>query len=314
MTRILLTGKNGQVGWELHRTLLTLGEVIAVDHEKMDLANADSIRNVIREAKPALIVNAAAYTAVDKAESEPELAMAINGMAPGIMAEEAKRMGAAIIHYSTDYVFDGTKDGPYTEEDEPHPLNVYGRTKLAGERAIQAVGAPYLIFRTSWVYSARGKNFLLTMLRLAKERDELKVVDDQIGAPTWSRMIAEATAQVLAQLYSPITRHFSPCTEVTGIYHLTAGGQTSWFGFAKKLLEYSSLIARHSTPRLLPIPTSAYPTLARRPRKSVLSNRKLVERFGFVQPSWQDCVATCLEGMSPSRLHILIGEPARCTC
>jgi dTDP-4-dehydrorhamnose reductase len=191
MTRILLTGKNGQVGWELQRTLATLGEVVTLDRQDLDLADPDSIRRVVREHKPNLIVNAAAYTAVDKAEEESDLAMVINGTAPGILAEEAKRLSAAIIHYSTDYVFDGSKNTPYTEEDAPNPLNVYGRTKLAGERAIQAVGAPYLILRTSWVYGMRGKNFLLTILRLARERNEIKVVNDQIGAPTWSRIIAQ---------------------------------------------------------------------------------------------------------------------------
>ena len=185
--KILLTGKNGQVGWELQRTLAPLGEVVAVDRQALDLANPDAIRALIREVKPALIVNPAAYTAVDKAESEPELAMAVNGIAPGIMAEEAKRLGAAMIHYSTDYVFDGTQTSPYTEKDRPNPGNVYGKTKLAGEQAIQAVGVPHLILRTSWVYGSRGRNFLLTILRLAQERDELKIVDDQIGAPTSSR-------------------------------------------------------------------------------------------------------------------------------
>ena len=183
------------MGWELQRTLAPLGEVVAADHNTtplaIDMAKPNSVRNVIREIKPSLIVNAAAYTAVDKAEEEPELAMAINGIAPGIIVEEAKRIDAAIVHYSTDYVFDGTKASPYTEKDEPNPINVYGRTKLAGERAIQNVGVPHLILRTSWVYSNRGKNFLLTILRLAQEQKELKIVDDQIGAPTWSQMIGE---------------------------------------------------------------------------------------------------------------------------
>lgn len=211
MKRILLIGKNGQVAWELQRTLATLGEIITVGREQLDVANAASIRQVIRETKPQIIVNATAYTAVDKAEAEPELAMQVNGVAPGIMAEEAKRLDALLVHYSTDYVFDGTKQGAYVEEDVPNPLSVYGKTKLAGEQAIQATGAKHLILRTSWVYGARGKNFLLTILRLAKERPELKIVDDQIGAPTWSRMIAEATAQILAQCFSPllITHHAS---------------------------------------------------------------------------------------------------------
>ena len=190
MTKILVTGKTGQVGWELQRTLATLGQVIAPDRRGMDLGDPDSIRAAIRACSPQIIVNAAAYTAVDQAESEPDLALAINGAAPGIMAEEAKRLGALLVHYSTDYVFDGAKSGPYTEDDQPNPLSAYGSSKLAGERAIAASGARYLIFRTSWVYGARGKNFLRTILRLAQERDELRIVDDQVGAPTWCRAIA----------------------------------------------------------------------------------------------------------------------------
>lgn len=292
--KILLTGKNGQVGWELQRTLAPLGEVVAFDRQGMDLASPDSIRSAIREAKPDLIVNPAAYTAVDKAESEPELAMAINGVAPGIMAEEAKRLGATIVHYSTDYVFDGTKASPYSEEDAPNPINVYGKTKLAGEQAIQAAGVPHLIFRTSWVYGARGKNFLLTILRLAKERDELKIVDDQVGAPTWSRMIAEATGQVLAQCFSPLATRHLPLAELTGIYHLTAAGQTSWHGFAQAALEYPSPITRHPSPRLIPIPTAEYPLPAPRPPNSVLSNEKLRQRFGLALPGWEASLKLCL--------------------
>ena len=223
--RILLTGKNGQVGWELQRTLAPLGEVVVLDRRQLDLSDPDQIRERVREISPDLIVNAAAYTAVDRAEAEPEPAMAVNGTAPGLLAEEAKRIGAAIIHYSTDYVFDGAKTTPYTEEDAPNPLNVYGRTKLAGEQAVQAAGVPHLILRTSWVYGMRGKNFLLTILRLAREREELKIVDDQIGAPTWSRTIAEATAQIL-------TSGAWPVSGASGIYHLTASGSTSWYGFA----------------------------------------------------------------------------------
>ncbi len=200
MSRILITGTNGQVGFELLRSLAGLGTVIAAGRDELDLADPDAIRRTLRDTKPGLIVNAAAYTAVDKAEAEPELALAINGVAPGILAEEAKRLGAALIHYSTDYVFDGSKGAPYTEDDAPRPISAYGRTKLAGEHAIQAVGVPHLILRTSWVYGARGSNFLLTILRLAKEREELSIVDDQIGAPTWSRAIAMATAGILERL------------------------------------------------------------------------------------------------------------------
>ncbi len=302
MKKILLVGKNGQVGWELQRTLATLGDVVAIDRQGMDMANPDSIRNAIRTIRPDLIVNAAAYTAVDKAESEPDLAMAINGIAPGIMAEEAKRLGAAMVHYSTDYVFDGTKTSPYTEEDAPNPLSVYGKTKLAGEQAVQAAGIPHLIFRTSWVYGLRGRNFLLTILRLAKERDELRIVDDQIGAPTWSRMIAEATSQVLAQILMPIAHHPLLIAEVSGLYNLTAAGWTSWHGFAKAILEsmplqgaHSSLITRHPLPKLTPIATPEYPLPAPRPPYSMLSSAKLNLTFGVALPAWDASLTLCME-------------------
>ncbi|MHB0984014.1 MAG: dTDP-4-dehydrorhamnose reductase [Sulfuricella sp.] len=298
MKKILLAGKNGQVGWELQRTLATLGDVVAVDRQGMDLASPDSIRNAIRTIRPDLIVNAAAYTAVDKAESEPELAMAINGIAPGIMAEEAKRLGAAMVHYSTDYVFDGTKTSPYTEEDAPNPLSVYGKTKLAGEQAIQAAGIPHLILRTSWVYGLRGRNFLLTILRMAKERDELKIVNDQIGAPTWCRVIAEATAQILAQ-------HKVGLSEISGLYHLTASGQTSWHGFAKAILESmasqggnSLPITDHTLPKVTPIATSEYPFPALRPKNSLMSTEKILQIFGLVLPDWRDTLEICLENYS----------------
>jgi dTDP-4-dehydrorhamnose reductase len=300
--RILVIGKNGQVGWELQRTLSTLGHVIAVDFPEIDLANPDSIRTVARNAAPNLIVNAAAYTAVDKAESEPEIAMAINGIAPGILAEEAKRLGAGMIHYSTDYVFDGTKTDPYTEEDAPNPLSVYGKTKLAGDQAIQAVGAPYLIFRTSWVYGARGKNFLLTILKLAQERDELKIVDDQIGAPTWARTIAEASSQVLAQGYLPQGRHPTTGVVVTsfshdasGICNLSAYGRTSWYGFTKAILERTGKDRIPERPALFPITTEQYPLPARRPSNSLLSTLKIGDKFGIGMPPWETALRLCLD-------------------
>jgi len=284
--RILLTGKNGQVGWELHQTLTPLGEVVALDRQQLDLADPDQIRKRVREIKPDLIVNAAAYTAVDRAEAEPGLAMAVNGIAPGILAEEAKRIGAAIVHYSTDYVFDGTKATPYTEEDAPNPLNVYGRTKLAGEQAIRDVGVPHLILRTSWVYGMRGKNFLLTILRLAREREELKIVDDQTGAPTWSRAVAEATARILSA--GPLS------LAAAGIYHLTAAGSTTWHGFARAILtldpDQSEQVCKH----VRPIPTAEYPTPAARPAFSVLSNAKLKAFFGLTLPDWEQSLKSAL--------------------
>jgi dTDP-4-dehydrorhamnose reductase len=284
----MLTGKNGQVGWELQRTLAPLGDVVALGRQELDLTNPDQIRERAREIKPDLIVNAAAYTAVDKAEEEPELAFAINAVAPAVLAEEAKRVGAVMVHYSTDYVFDGTKTTPYTEEDQPNPINVYGKSKWEGERAIQAARVPHLIFRTSWVYGLRGKNFFLTILRLARERDEMRVVDDQIGAPTWSRMIAEATALILA-------RGYPFCADRTGIYHLSAGGCTSWYGFAEKII--TGVYGAGFKTRLAPIPTSAYPTLSRRPAYSVLSNGKLADQFGLVMPEWDCALGLVLESM-----------------
>ena len=300
MRKILLTGKNGQVGWELQRTLASLGDVVAVGHREMDLADPDSIRKIIREVRPGLIVNAAAYTAVDKAESEPDLAMAINGIAPGIMAEEAKRLDAAMVHYSTDYVFDGTRTDPYSEEDAPNPLSVYGRTKLAGERAVQAAGVPYLILRTSWVYGTRGKNFLLTILRLARERSELKIVDDQLGAPTWSRMLAEVTSQIVAQHFSPLCRQAFSISDASGLYHAVSAGSTSWHGFAEKILEGVPRRTVQALPKLIPIPTSDYPLPAKRPRNSCLSNEKLKRTFGLVIPAWEESLALCLQEMAES--------------
>ncbi len=292
--KILLTGVTGQVGWELQQTLMTLGEVIPVGRDvsnpmQMDLAQPDSIRSIIREVKPDLIVNPAAYTAVDKAESEPELAMAINGVAPGVIAEEAIKLGAAIVHYSTDYVFDGKSNIPYTESDEPDPQNVYGKTKLAGEQAIQAVGVPHLILRTSWVYGLRGKNFLLTMLKLAREREEIRVVDDQIGAPTWSHMIAFVTVQILSQAQGNVSDFFA---DKGGLYHLTASGQTSWYGFAKAIFEHD--IGERKIKRLLAITSDQYPTPAKRPGYSLLDSQKLSNTFELPMSEWERCLELAL--------------------
>ncbi|MBD2293846.1 dTDP-4-dehydrorhamnose reductase [Anabaena sphaerica FACHB-251] len=287
--KILLTGVSGQVGWEIQRTLMTVGDVISVGRSQMDLAQPDTIRETIRDVKPDLIVNPAAYTAVDQAESEPDLAMAINGIAPGVIAEEAKRLGAAMIHYSTDYVFDGTKNTPYQENDQPNPQNIYGKTKLVGEEAIASVGVNYLIFRTSWVYGLHGKNFLLTMQRLAKEREEIRVVDDQIGAPTWSRMIAEITAQIVSQSQENTTDFFA---SNGGLYHLSASGKTSWYGFAKAIFakdifEPDLQQNQRKLQRLIPITSQEYPTPASRPAFSLLDNQKLSHTFSLVMPDWE---------------------------
>jgi dTDP-4-dehydrorhamnose reductase len=286
--KILVTGRSGQVGYELMRSLQPLGEVIGFDRDRMDLADLDQVRDVIRRVQPGLIVNPAAYTAVDKAETEPELAMRINGQAPGVMAEEAARLGAAIVHYSTDYVFDGTKQEPYTEADLPCPLNVYGRTKLAGEQAIAATGVPYLIFRTSWVYGMRGKNFLLTMMRLAAERDELRIVADQHGAPTWCRTLADTTAGILAQA-SAASDSGAWWRQNGGLYHLTSQGETTWHGFADALLDHAA-----KKPTLVPISSSEYPVPAARPGNSRLSCEALMGRFCQL-PHWRDALRLCQE-------------------
>jgi len=281
---ILVIGKNGQVGWELCRTVGTLGNVVAVDYPEIDFSDPVTLRDLIRSVKPSIVLNAAAYTAVDKAEEEADLAMAVNGVAPGVIAEEAKAVGAALIHYSTDYVFDGTKQEPYTELDEPSPLSVYGKTKLAGDQAILSVDVPSMIFRTSWVYGWRGKNFLLTMLKLAREREELKMVDDQIGAPTWARAIAEATAQVLSQGVRGGNDFFQ---DRSGLYNMTSRGKTSWYGFAKEILTADPGRDEHILRRLVAISTEEYKTLAQRPKMSLLDGASLSDVFGVTLPEWQ---------------------------
>jgi dTDP-4-dehydrorhamnose reductase len=271
--RILLTGANGQVGWELQKALVPLGELTAPGRAELDLAQPKQIREAVRAARPEVIVNAAAYTAVDQAESERDAAFAVNAAAPGILAEEAKRAGVLLVHYSTDYVFDGAKPAPYVEEDTPNPLNVYGASKLAGERAIAASGCRRLILRTSWVYGPRGKNFFLTMLRLAKKRPELRVVDDQVGAPTSSLAIARATAQLLR-------------ADAQGLYHMSAAGETSWCGFARAILARAGI----ATP-VIAIRTADYPAPARRPRNSRLDCSQLRMAFGTSLPSWETQLA-----------------------
>lgn len=289
--RILLIGANGQVGWELRRTLAGLGEVIAASLEGeqgpvIDLTDAASLARLVHDVKPDALVNAAAYTAVDKAESDREMAWRINADAVGELGALLAARGVPIVHYSTDFVFSGTLDRPYTEDDLPDPQNVYGETKLAGERALLESGARALIFRTSWVYGARGANFLLTMLRLFRERDELRVVEDQIGSPTWSRMLAEMTALVLYR----VLRGEVDLAQAGGLYHLTGSGQVSWYGFASAILEASKLDSN-----LIPIPSSEYPAPARRPMYSVLDNSRFQETFGLAMPDWRSSLQQCLE-------------------
>jgi dTDP-4-dehydrorhamnose reductase len=288
--RILVTGSTGQVGFELCRALAPLGEIAAPSRAELDLARPESVRAYFRDRRFDWIVNAAAYTAVDRAEKERELALVINGVAPGILAEEAARQGAGLVHYSTDYVFDGSSERPYREDDPPAPLNVYGETKLAGERAVLAAGGNCLIFRTSWVYGARGSNFMRTILRLAHEREELTVVDDQVGAPTWSRMIAQATALIVAGLRS----QGGQWPHVRGVYHLTAKGYASWHGFATEILALDPDRAGQRAQRIKAIPSSAYATPARRPANSRLDCTALTRTFGISLPDWRTSLEQAL--------------------
>lgn len=281
LPRILLVGRQGQVGWELCRTLAPVGRLTAVDYPEINLADADSIRTWIRDTAPNVVVNAAAYTAVDKAESEPALCDAINATAPGLLAEESKRQGALFVHYSTDYVYDGAKQAPYTENDPPNPVSAYGRSKCAGDQAVQAVDGIFLIFRLCWVYGARGQNFLRTIQRLARERETLRVVDDQRGCPTWSRMIAEATALALHRVLSA-----ADPTAYRGVYHLAASGETSWHGFAERIVALMPPAERRCR-QVEAISTGEYPTPARRPAYSVLNCDKLRDRFAIRLPDWE---------------------------
>jgi dTDP-4-dehydrorhamnose reductase len=287
LPRILLIGKIGQVGWELRRTLAPMAQVTCVDFPEIDLTSGDSIRQWVLQSRPKIVINAAAYTAVDKAESEADRAMKINGVAPGILAEEAKKLGALLVHYSTDYVFDGTKTEPYVEADAPNPLGVYGRSKLAGDEAVRAVSGAHLIFRLCWVYGARGQNFMLTMMRLARERETLRVVSDQIGCPTWSRMIAETTALALKQA----ARDFAA---FTGTYHLASSGVTSWHGFAEAIVNQMPGEGRKCS-RVEAIASSEYPTPTKRPAYSVLSCEKLKRTFGLQLPAWEASLSQALE-------------------
>jgi dTDP-4-dehydrorhamnose reductase len=282
--RILLLGQNGQLGWELHRTLQPLGEVISLDYPDVDMADARSIREIVRQSTPEVILNATAYTDVDKAESEPDLAEAINGIGPGVLSEEAKKLKAVLIHYSTDYVFDGKKGSPYIETDVPNPLNVYGHSKLNGEQAIQQVGGVYLIFRTSWVYSLRGNSFMNKVLAWARTQETLRIVDDQIGSPTWARLLAEATSQVIAQGRNDPVGYIH---EKSGLYHLAGNGSVSRFEWAKKILKMDRKQLELRTKKVLPALTSDFPSLAQRPKYTALDCLKFSTAFGFNLPNWE---------------------------
>jgi dTDP-4-dehydrorhamnose reductase len=297
--RILIVGHAGQLGVELQRSFADAGEIIRHDRDTVDLAQPDQVRAMVRNAAPDVILNAAAYTAVDRAESEPEAAMAVNAAAPRLLAEEALRRGALLVHYSTDYVFDGSKTGPWVETDHPHPLNVYGASKLAGENAVQEVGGKILIFRTSWVYGPHGSNFLLTMLRLGGERESLDIVDDQTGAPTTSIELADATRAIVRGL---LAGRFGSAKNWAGLYHMTCAGSTTWCGFARAIFARAAAQLHGRLPALRPIPSTEYMTPAKRPGNSVLSNDKLHARFGLRLTSWEsalDAVLARLAGGGP---------------
>jgi dTDP-4-dehydrorhamnose reductase len=281
--KILLTGKNGQVGWELQRALSPLGSIAAFDKSELDVTNTDAVNARVRDVRPDIIVNAGAYTSVDGAEREPEWAMAVNGIAPGILAEAALRMRAFLIHYSTDYVFDGAKTSPYREEDVPNPINMYGATKLAGEIAIRQVGPAHIILRTSWVYGIRGRNFLLKILQLLQELDELRVVSDQVGAPTWCRAIADATARILEMRRAGTAG--TAQRECNGLFHLTTLGSTSWYEFAREIVARVPP-PRGRPPKMTPISSDDYLSPAKRPKNSILANDKFHATFGFTLNSW----------------------------
>jgi len=284
--RILISGQHGQVSQALQHSLKDLAELIVLGRDQLDLSQPEAIRNAVREHHPDLIINAAAHTAVDRAESEPDLAFAINATAPGVFAEEAAALGIPFIHYSTDYVFDGRKEGAWTETDTPNPLGVYGKSKLAGEQAIEKAGGQYLILRTSWVYSLTGRNFLLTMQHLLPEREKLTVVADQIGAPTWAGTIAQSTRQLIERW-----REGKP--GAWGVYHLTASGETSWAGFAEAIGE-ALIKAGKPCATIEPIPSSAYPTPAARPLNSRLDCSRLQREWGVSQPAWHVALQECL--------------------
>jgi dTDP-4-dehydrorhamnose reductase len=309
--RILIVGAAGQLGVELQRSFAGFGSVVAVDKKTVDLANEEQTRALVRRIRPDVILNAAAYTAVDRAESQPDLAIAINATAPRVLAEEALPLDALLVHYSTDYVFNGEKQQPWVESDEPNPLNIYGKSKLAGEQAIQQVGGRYLIFRTSWVYGPHGNNFLLTMLRLGRERDRLSIVDDQFGGPTTSIELANATRAIAE---GALAGKFGMPQDWVGLYHMTCGDSTTWFGFAKAIFAGAASKLNIKPPELAPQATEDYPTPAKRPRNSVLSNEKLYVRFGVRLASWQAALDDVLEVLSlAERSPAQSASPTRAT-
>lgn len=304
--RILVLGAGGQLGQELVRQFAGAGDLLALGHQELDLEDAVRLRDRVSAASADVVLNAAAYTAVDRAESEPERAMAINAEAPRILAEECAKTGALLVHYSTDYVFDGTKAGAWSEDDAPNALNVYGRSKLAGENAVRRVGGNFLIFRTSWVYGPLGKNFLRTMLRLAEERDQLSVVDDQVGAPTTTLELARATRRIV---YGIGLGQFGAETQWPGLYHMTCGGTVSWCGFAEAIFARASGILHTKVPAVRAISTSAYTTPAKRPANSVLSSEKLETRFGFKLAGWQAALDEVMETVRLSKIES--GAPSK---
>ena len=285
--QIMLVGKYGQLAWELRRTLVPLGQLHSLSSKELNLEDKDAIRRVVQNTTPDVIVNAAAYTAVDQAEAEPQKASRINAVAPGILAEEARRLDALLVHFSTDYVFDGTQAKPYTEDDIPNPLNVYGSTKLEGEQRIRASGARHLILRICWIYGLRGKNFFLAMRELARHRNELQIVDDQRGAPNWSRLIAEATALLIASLQDKAGNS-------GGTYHLSSAGETTWYGFAREIFSSGQSIIP-GVPRLQPVSTEQFGARAARPLNSVLDCTRLQKNFGIELPHWQEALKLLLE-------------------